>query len=222
MRILLVEDDDIMAAGIRDGLTQFGYGVDLVANAGAALAALAFAVFDLAVVDLGLPDMDGLELIRRMRGHGCALPVLVLTARDTLDDRVSGLDLGADDFLVKPFQLPELCARIRALIRRSRSAASSRIEVGPLTMDLARHAAQLGGQPLDLTAREWAVLEQLAFGSPNVVSKDRLIESITVWDREITPNAVEVYVSRLRSKLEPGGVLIRTVRGFGYRLDEPS
>lgn len=221
MRLLLVEDDPIVAAGVRDGLIQAGFGVDHVASGEQAESALQLAAFDLAIVDLGLPKMDGLELIRRVRRQGIALPVLILTARDTLEDRVDGLELGADDYLVKPFQLPELVARIRALIRRSKSVVSSRIDYGPLVLDLGTRQAQLGGGPLELTGREWGILEQLILNAPRVVSKNKLVESISAWDNELTPNAVETYVSRLRHKLDPGGVFIRTVRGIGYRLDEP-
>ncbi|NTV11983.1 MAG: response regulator transcription factor, partial [Zoogloea sp.] len=133
-----------------------------------------------------------------------------------------GLELGADDYLVKPFALPELVARVRALIRRSRSLSSSEVVHGPLNLNLGTREATLAGEPLSLTGREWAILEQLLLGAPQVVSKDRLVESISAWDKELSPNAVEIYISRLRAKLEPGGVHIRTVRGFGYRLDEPA
>lgn len=221
MRLLLVEDDPIVAAGVRDGLVRAGFGVDHVGSGELAESALKMATFDLAIVDLGLPKMDGLELIRRLRRQGVALPVLILTARDSLEDRVVGLELGADDYLVKPFQLPELVARIRALIRRSKSVVSSLIDYGPLTLDLGTREASLGGDSLDLTGREWGILEQLLLNAPKVVSKTKLVESISAWDNELTPNAVETYVSRLRQKLEPGGVFIRTVRGIGYRLDEP-
>ena len=196
--------------------------MDALPSAEKAEAALRDESFDLAIVDLGLPGADGMELVRRLRRRGAALPLLILTARDTLEDRVTGLELGADDFMVKPFQLPELVARVRALIRRSRSVLSSEIDHGPLKMDLARRSASLAGQPVDLTGREWSILECLLLHAPRVVSKDKLLQSISDWDSELTQNAIEVYVSRLRYKLEPGGIRIRTVRGIGYRLDEPS
>ncbi|HMX15809.1 MAG TPA: response regulator transcription factor, partial [Rhodocyclaceae bacterium] len=148
------------------------------------------------------------------------LPILVVTARDGLDDRVIGLDLGADDYIAKPFQLPELLARARALIRRSRSAASSELVAGRLRLDLTRRTAETDGKPLDLTGREWEILQQLMLATPKVLSKQKMAESLSRWDNELTPNAVELYVSRLRGKLQDAGVAIRTIRGIGYRLDE--
>jgi DNA-binding response OmpR family regulator len=147
--------------------------------------------------------------------------VLVLSARSTMEDTISGLDVGADDYLIKPFRLPELVARARALIRRSNAVADSCLRHGALLLDTAVHSATLGGQPLELTPREWAILEILLLASPNVVNKDRLVQGLAGWDKDITPNAVEVHVSRLRAKLGVGGIEIRTVRGIGYRLDEP-
>ena len=175
--------------------------------------------FDLAVVDIGLPGASGLVLLQRMRRAGSALPVLILTARDALADRVNALDLGADDYLVKPFELPELAARCRALIRRSRSAASAELTIGQMSLDLASHGVVVSGGSVDLTPREWAVLECLALNAGRVVAKERLLQTIATWADEIGANAIEVYVSRLRVKLG-AGVPIRTVRGVGYRLDE--
>ena len=221
MRILVVEDDPMVADGLKLGLERAGFAVDALPSAEKAEAALRGESFDLAIVDLGLPGADGKELVRRLRRRGEPLPLLILTARDTLEDRVTGLELGADDFMVKPFQLPEVVARVRALIRRSRSVLSSEIDHGPLKMDLSRRSASLAGQPIELTGREWSILECLLLHAPKVVSKERLLQSISGWDTELTQNAIEVYVSRLRYKLEPGGIRIRTVRGIGYRLDEP-
>jgi DNA-binding response OmpR family regulator len=221
MRILVVEDDSIVADALKRGLQDAGFAVDQVANAEHALAAITQENFDLAVVDIGLPGVDGLELTRRLRREGHALPILILTARDSLEDRVDGLELGADDYLTKPFELPEVVARCRALIRRSKAAVATEFMHGSLTVDLRRHKALLSGHALDLTAREWTVLEYLLLHSQEIVSKERLLQAISSWDKEITPNAVEVYVSRLRGKLEPGGVRIRTVRGLGYRLEDP-
>lgn len=224
MRILVVEDDDTVAAGLVEGLTAAGFTVDHAPTAETAEAALAHTAYDLALVDIGLPKMDGLELIRRLRRRGVAVPVLVLTARDAMEDRVEGLDLGADDYMTKPFLLPELLARVRALIRRSRSVASSQLALGPLVLDLGARTAHLGEVSLDLTGREWDILEQLMLAAPKVVSKQKLVESLSRWDNELTPNAVEIYVSRLRAKLETGDeppeVSIRTVRGIGYRIDD--
>ena len=219
MRILVVEDDALVADAIRRGLEAAGYAVDRVESAEHATGALAAEAFDLAIVDIGLPGIDGLSLLQRVRRDGLALPVLILTARDGLADRVNALDLGADDYLVKPFALPELVARCRALIRRSRSAASAQLAIGPLVLDLGAHRVIVGDSEVELTRREWAVLECLALNAGRVVAKDRLLQAIANWDAEIGANAIEVYVSRVRSKLG-NSVPIRTVRGIGYRLDE--
>jgi len=176
--------------------------------------------FDLAIVDLGLPGVDGLELIRQIRRKGSKLPVLILTARDSLADRVGGLDVGADDYVVKPFHVSELLARIRALVRRSKSIASSELSHGALRLDPSRHSAEINGQPLELTPREWTVLEALMLNAPSVLSKSVLVQKLGGWNQDLTQNAIEVLVSRLRAKLEPAGIHIQTVRGIGYRLDE--
>jgi len=220
MRILLVEDDTMLADSIREGLEKGGFSVDHLAAAEPAESALALTHYDLAIVDIGLPRMNGLELIRRFRRRGIALPVLILTARDGLDDRIQGLDIGSDDYMVKPFQLPELLARMRALIRRSCSAVSSELTAGRVRLDLARREASLDGKALDLTGREWDIMQQLMLASPNVLAKQKMVESLSEWDNEITANAIEIYVSRLRQKLQDSGVEIRTIRGIGYRLDE--
>lgn len=222
MRILLVEDDKMVAAGIREGLERAEFSVDHLEAAEPAESALQLTHYDLAIVDIGLPRMNGHELIRRVRRQGVAVPVIILTARDGLDDRVVGLDLGADDYMIKPFQLPELLARVRALIRRSHSAVSSFLKAGELSIDMARRTAEAHGAVLDLTGREWEILQQLMLASPNVVAKQKLVESLSEWDNELTLNAVEIYVSRLRGKLQDCGVEIRTIRGIGYRLDEVS
>ncbi|HEY6942513.1 response regulator [Dokdonella sp.] len=219
MRILVVEDDALVADAIRRGLGEAGYAVDHVDSAERASTALGAESFDLAVVDIGLPGADGLTLLQRMRRGGTSVPVLILTARDALADRVNALDLGADDYLVKPFALPELVARSRALIRRSRSAASAELVIGTLRLDLAARRAEVDGNAVSLTRREWAVLECLALNIGRVVAKDRLLQAIANWDEDIGANAIEVYVSRLRTKLG-GAAPIRTVRGLGYRLDD--
>jgi DNA-binding response OmpR family regulator len=216
----VVEDDAIVGEGLRLALQGAGFSADRVSSGEEAEIALVADGFDLAIVDLGLPKMDGMELIRRLRRRGEPVPVLILTARDNLEDLVDSLELGADDFMVKPFQLPELVARVRALIRRSKSVSSSQIEHGDLRMDLAARSATLKGEPVQFTGREWSILECLLLNAPKVVSKDRLLQTIGGWEAELTQNAVEVYVSRLRSKLEPGAIHIRTVRGIGYRLDQ--
>ena len=220
MRILLVEDDTMLAESICEGLEKGGFTVDRLPAAEPAESALGLTHYDLAIVDIGLPGMSGLELIQRIRRRKIDLPVLILTARDGLDDRITGLDLGADDYMVKPFQLPELQARMRALIRRSRSASSSELAVGNIRLDLARRLASSRGEVLDLTGREWEILQQLMLATPNVVGKQHMAESLSEWENEITANAVEIYISRLRQKIQGCGVEIRTIRGIGYRLDE--
>lgn len=219
MRLLLVEDDVMVASGIKLGLTDAGYTVDWVGSAERAEQALDKDTFDAAILDIGLPRVDGLELTRRVRARGLAMPVLILTARDALSDRVQGLDLGADDYMVKPFELPELLARLRALLRRSQAATTAVLGIGALEMDTAQRRATLAGQPLELGPREWTVLEYMLLQAPKPAAKDKLLAALTGWDKEITPNAIEVYVSRLRAKLEPAGVRLRAIRGFGYRLE---
>lgn len=219
MRLLLVEDDVMVASGIKLGLCNAGYTVDWVGSAERAEQAMEGESFDLAIVDIGLPGIDGLELTRRLRIRGLTMPVLILTARDALHDRVQGLDLGADDYMLKPFELPELLARLRALLRRSQAATSAVLAFGPLEMDTALRRVHLAGKPMELGPREWTVLEYLLMQAPKPAAKDKLLAALTGWDKEITPNAIEVYVSRLRAKLEPAGVLLRSIRGFGYRLE---
>jgi two-component system, OmpR family, response regulator len=225
MRLLLVEDDVMVASGIKLGLSDAGYAVDWVGSAERALEVLKSDSFDLAVIDIGLPQMDGLELTRRIRAGGQSIPVMILTARDALQDRVQGLDLGADDYMVKPFELPELLARLRALSRRSQAATSAVLGFGTLELDTAtrRASAQRPGEAqrtaLELGPREWTVLEYLLLNTPKPANKDKLLAALTGWDKEITPNAVEVYISRLRAKLEPFGIGLSSIRGFGYRLE---
>ncbi len=219
MRLLLVEDDVMVASGIKLGLTDAGYTVDWVGSAERAEQALDKDSFDAAILDIGLPGADGLELTRRVRQRGLSMPVLILTARDALHDRVQGLDLGADDYMVKPFELPELLARLRALLRRSQAATTAVLSIGALEMDTAQRRATLAGQPLELGPREWTVLEYMLLQAPKPAAKDKLLAALTGWDKEITPNAIEVYVSRLRGKLEPAGIRLRAIRGFGYRLE---
>lgn len=219
MRVLVVEDDALVAEGIKQGLEREHFTVDRVGSAEQAEAYLHGEHFDLLIVDLGLPKADGFTLVRQLRQLGQKTPVLILTARDTLEDCVKGLEVGADDYMVKPFRLPELVARIRALIRRAHSLADSRLTHGALELDTACHAATLNGQPLDLTNREWALLELLLIQSPKVVSKDKILQMLAGWDADLSPNAIEVYISRLRSKLANSTVSIRTIRGIGYRID---
>ena len=221
MRVLVVEDNDLVADAITLGLMAAGFAVDRAATAEAAVVALGAEHFDLAVVDVGLPGMDGLDLVRHIRDGGSPLPVMILTARDTLAVKVESLNLGADDFLMKPFEQEELVARCRALIRRANMNAGGQVLLGRLRIDVSGRRLRIDERIVDLTAREWAVLECLALHAGRVVSKDRLQQAITGFDEAITPNAVEVYVSRMRAKLADAAV-IRTVRGLGYRLDEPA
>ncbi|MBX3611571.1 MAG: response regulator transcription factor [Hydrogenophaga sp.] len=219
MRLLLVEDDVMVASGIKLGLTDAGYSVDWVGSAERAEQAIDGESFDAAILDIGLPGMSGLELTQHIRARGLTMPVLILTARDALRDRVQGLDLGADDYMLKPFELPELLARLRALLRRSQAATSAVLSFGPLEMDTAQRRVLLNRQPLELGPREWTVLEYMLLQAPKPAAKDKLLAALTGWDKEITPNAIEVYVSRLRAKLEPAGIGLRAIRGFGYRLE---
>lgn len=224
MRLLLVEDDVMVASGIKLGLTDAGYAVDWVGSAERALEVTQAEAFDIAVVDIGLPQMDGLALTQALRKAGHAMPVLILTARDALQDRVQGLDRGADDYMVKPCELPELLARLRALLRRSQAATSAVLTFGPLELDTAQRRACIrmadaSASPLELGPREWTVMEYLLLQAPKPANKEKLLQALTGWDKTITPNAVEVYISRLRSKLEPHGLVVRSIRGFGYRLE---
>lgn len=220
MRLLVVEDDPLIADGLARSLRASGYAVDHAADGITASRALAQYPYDLVVLDLGLPGMDGMEVLRGARARGMASPVLVLTARDSLEDRIAGLDAGADDYLAKPFDLQELEARVRALLRRREGLGSNRISLGELTIDLSGHSAFHGAVRIDLSAREFGVLETLARRAGRVVSKEQILEAMTGWDEDVGLNAVEVYVHRLRRKLEPAGVNIRTVRGLGYLLEK--
>ncbi len=220
VRILIVEDDATLASGIARILEGEGHAVDVMAKGEQAVLGARQERFDMVILDVGLPGIDGFEVLRRLRAAGQKIPVLVLTARDALDDRVRGLDLGADDYMAKPFAMPELAARVRALVRRSQAQTGPRIVHGPLALDTLARRAHLNGEPLELAAREWAVLEVLLARVEKIVSKESIIQAVASWGEELTPNAIEVYVSRLRAKLEPSGVKIRTVRGFGYMLEE--
>lgn len=217
MRLLLVEDDPLIGDGIRAGLRQEDYSVDWFTEARTAEMALQSEKYDLMVLDLGLPDKSGLEILKRLRSQGSELPVLILTARDAVSDRVAGLDTGADDYMLKPFDLDELSARLRALLRRSSGRASSEIIHGGITLDPAAHSVSKDGIAIDISPREYAVLHLLLSNSGKVMSRSRLEEGLYSWDGEVESNAIEVYVHHLRKKL--GAELIRTIRGVGYIID---
>ena len=219
MRLLLVEDDDIVADAIARGLAAAEYCVLRVASAEAAQAALADEEFALAIIDVGLPGADGLSLVRRLRGAGATMPTLILTARCTLNDKVKALDLGADDFLSKPFEPAELAARCRALMRRSSGALHGVIKLNRMRVDLLGKRLLIDDEEIELTAREWLLLECLVRRTGQVVSKERVQQAVANPEQDISANAVEVHVSRLRAKLGDAAV-IRSLRGLGYRLEE--
>jgi len=219
MRLLLVEDDPMIGASVQSGLRQEGHSVDWVRDGAAAELAIANAVHELILLDLGLPRKSGLELLASLRKKGLALPVLVITARDSVADRVKGLDAGADDYLVKPFDLDELSARIRALMRRQAGRASPVIEHGALELNPATHEVSLHGAPVKLSSREFALLHALLEQPGVPLSRAQLEERIYGWGEEIESNTVEVYIHSLRRKL--GAEWIRNVRGVGYRVPPP-
>lgn len=220
MRILLAEDDQIIADGLSRSLRQTGYAIDCAYNGLDADTALLTNTYDLVILDIGLPKLSGLDVLRRLRSRNSKVPVLILTALDGINDRVKGLDLGADDYMAKPFELPELEARVRALTRRS-SGTTPVIQCGLLVFDQADRTAQINGAILDLSARELGLLEVLLSRVGRLVSKDQLVDHLCGWGEEVSHNAIEVYVHRLRKKIESGGVRITTVRGLGYCLEKP-
>jgi two-component system OmpR family response regulator/two-component system response regulator QseB len=214
MRVLVVEDDRLLGDALRVGLAQAGFAADWVQDGSAGLVALASEPFAAVVLDLGLPKLAGLDLLKRLRAAGNPVPVLILTARDTVPDRIAGLDAGADDYLVKPFDLGELAARLRALVRRSAGRAAPLLTVGPLAIDPAAHTTRFRDRDVELSAREFALLHELARAAGRVLSKEQLAERVYGWGEELESNAVEVHVHHLRRKLAPD--VIVTVRGVGY------
>jgi two-component system OmpR family response regulator len=219
MRLLIAEDDQVLADGLLRSLRSAGYAVDQVGDGEAADAALQAHDFDLLILDLGLPRQHGLEVLRRLRERGSTAPVLILTAADSIEQRVRGLDLGADDYMAKPFALQELEARVRALTRRGLGAASNLIRHGPLSFDATGRVAYLHEQMVELSAREIGLLEVLLQRAGRLVSKEQLVERLCEWGEEVSNNAIEVYVHRLRRKIEQDGIRIATVRGLGYCLE---
>lgn len=221
MRILLVEDDPSLAAGIRLALKPEHYTVDLLANGQEALAALTGdEPFDAVILDLGLPELDGMQVLAAVRRHGNRVPVLVLTARDAIDDRIRGLDAGADDYLVKPFEVAELKARLRALLRRSQGQASNVLEYRGIRLDPGTHSVSYRGEPVTLSRREFTLLQEFLGHPGRVFTRDTLTRLVYGWDEDVESNAIEVHVHHLRRKLAPE--LIRTLRGIGYVLDKAS
>jgi two-component system OmpR family response regulator len=220
MRILLAEDDNVLADGLTRSLRQAGYATDCVKNGLEADSALSAQDFDLLILDLGLPKLSGLEVLQRLRARDSRLPVLILTAGDSIEQRVKGLDLGADDFMAKPFALSELEARVRALTRRGAGGGPTVIKHGPLSYDQVGRIAYMNDHMLELSARELGVLEVLLQRSGRLVSKEQLVDHLCQWSEEVSNNAIEVYVHRLRKKIEVGGIRIATVRGLGYCLEK--
>ncbi len=221
MRILVAEDDPLLADGLIRALRVAGYAADRVADGHAAESALLTQHFDLLILDIGLPGLDGFQVLKRARERKIDVPVLILTALDAVENRVRGLDLGADDYLVKPFELTELEARVRALTRRARGNALPVISHGALMFDPRQRIASVHDKPLDLSAREIALLEIFLARAGRVVNKEQIIDLLCQWGEEVSANAVEVYVHRLRKKLEPADVKLTTLRGLGYCLEKP-
>lgn len=219
MRILLAEDDRGLGQALADGLRHLGHAVDWIEDGQLAAHALADTRYAAAILDWNLPRVSGIEVLRQLRQRGDRLPVLLLTARDALDDRVQGLDSGADDYVVKPVHLDELAARVRALLRRAEGNPAPLQQVGGLTLDPSARSAQLDGTPLEVSAREYALLEALAARPGHALSREQLEEAVYGWGEEVASNAIEVHIHHLRRKLGPGW--IRTLRGVGYALYPP-
>ena len=220
MKILLVEDDTALGHAMSTSLNRAGYTVNWAHDGYEADIALHEHVYDAVILDLGLPKIDGFEVLKRMRGRKVVAPVIILTARDDLDERVKGLDLGADDYLTKPFKLPELEARLRAQIRRNHSTLGASIEYGPLVLDISDKLLTVNGAQMLLSPREFSVLVMLLSRVGRVVSKDAIVEALCKWDEGLGNNAIEVYIHRIRKKLEPLGIKVLTIRGLGYLLQK--
>lgn len=218
MRLLLVEDDEILGDGLVEGLKMEGYAVDWLTNGKLADEALKINSYELIVLDLNLPDMEGLDILRALRTRKDETPVMVLTAKDTVPDRVLGLDSGADDFVIKPFELDEVCARLRALARRNEGRSVPNIEYKGIVLDPASHQVTWNDEKVDLSQKEFEILSFLMSNIGRVISRARLEESLYSWDSDVESNTVEVHIHHLRKKLDPS--IIRTVRGVGYIIDE--
>lgn len=220
MRVLLVEDDELLGDGIRTGLKHYGHTVDWVKDGKSATDVISskFENFDVIVLDLGLPKVSGIDVLRNIRERNIATPVVILTARDTVDDRVKGLDTGADDYLTKPFDLDELCARMRALQRRSKSRAKPLLIYGDINLDPASHVVSLAGEPVMISRREFALLQKLLENAGRVISREQLNQTLYGWGENIDSNALEVHIHNLRKRF--GINLIRTIRGVGYMVEK--
>jgi two-component system OmpR family response regulator len=219
VRVLLVEDDAMLGDGLVRSLKQADYAVDWTTDGEEAESILRVQEFDLVILDLTLPNMDGLEILRHLRSHKTPVPVIIITARSEVDDRIKGLDLGADDYLTKPFEIGEFDARVRALLRRSQADGMETLSCGALTLDMTARRCYVDDIPLELRRREFHLLEVLMSRQGRIISKDQIIDSISDFDDELTSSTVEIYISRLRKKLEDADVIIRTVRGLGYTLE---
>jgi two-component system, OmpR family, response regulator QseB len=218
MRLLLIEDDAMIGKAVRRGLVQAGFAVDWVTDGHAAELSLANGVYDLAILDLGLPKKDGMAILATLRSMGNSMPVLIASARDTVRDRIAGLEAGADDYMLKPFDLDELVARVRALLRRRAGSGTSLLQFGSLVLDPVRKSATQGGVAVELSAKEFAVLETLMQRPGAVLSREQIEESVYGWGEEVGSNAIEVHLHHLRKKL--GASVIKNVRGVGYRVTE--
>jgi len=219
VRILLVEDNEALADGLSAILKGTGHAVDVVGDGASADAAIASENFDLVILDLTLPEMDGLDVLRGMRARASKAAVLILTARGAPEERVRGLDLGADDYMIKPFDIPEFEARVRMLLRRQAGLRSSAVTFGGIALDLNSRTFSAEGMPLDIPARELGLLEILFMRAGKVVAKEAIMQSLAAFDDDLSANAIEQYVSRLRKRLAPHGLTVRTARGIGYYLD---
>ncbi len=218
MRLLLVEDDELLGDGVRTGLIQNGYTVDWFKDGLSASQAIRTEVFDIVVLDIGLPKLSGLAVLQQMREQGITIPVLILTARETIEDRVKGLDSGADDYLTKPFDLDELCARLRALQRRFLNRIDTIVVYRNITLDPASHIVKVDGEEVNIPRREFALLQKLLENAGNVLSREQLTQSLYGWEEDVDSNALEVHIHNLRKKF--GGNIIRTIRGVGYMAEK--
>ncbi len=218
MRLLLVEDDELLGDAVKTGLTQFDYVVDWLKDGESARSALKFESFELIILDLGLPKLSGLSLLQSIRQDGNTTPVIILTARESVEDRIKGLDSGADDYLIKPFDLNELSARIRALIRRSQGRADSVLQYKNITLDPAAHSVLVDDVLVNVPRREFALLQKLLENSGQVLSREQLMQSMYGWEEDVDSNTLEVHIHNLRKKLNSN--FIRTIRGVGYMAEK--